>query len=133
MALLLKSGSLQRLEFNDSNQKIFGLGDNTGLVIDILEDISGSLPCSQASSYNGGESYPTEEDINLGETTGSTNLQFNAQNVPDRFIVEWNRNIVIDSGYRGSSVYGIGGNRRSDFTSALNGKIDPVTRNTYAS
>jgi len=97
----------------------------------IVEDTSGAIPCAQASSYTGGESYPTEQTVNLGENTGLTELQFNAINVPDRFIVEWDGNVVIDSGYVGGSEYDFGGGSRATFTSGLTGELDPITGNTY--
>jgi hypothetical protein len=89
------------------------------------------VSCGQPSSYSGGVSYPTTESVTLGTDTGTVVLDYNAQSVPDRFIVEWNSNVVIDTGYRGGSQFDFGGGSRSAFTSSLTGNIDPITLNTY--
>jgi hypothetical protein len=107
--------------------KVF-LGGTPGPV---LEDTSGAIACSTTATYNGGESYPTSQSINLGENTGNTNLQYNAETVPDRFIVEWDGNVVIDTGYVGGSQYDFGGASRSTFTGGFVGRIDPITGNSY--
>jgi len=90
-----------------------------------------SVNCGEGSSYSGGVSYPTTESVTLGTDTGTVVLDYNAQSVPDRFIVEWNSNVVIDTGYRGAPQYDFGGGSRSAFTSSLTGDIDPITLNTY--
>jgi hypothetical protein len=91
-----------------------------------------AIPCGEVSSFSGGVSYPTTQSITLGSDTGTVILDYDAQSVPDRFIVEWNSSVVIDTGYRGVAVnYDFGGNIRSSFTSSLTGKIDPITLNTY--
>jgi hypothetical protein len=97
----------------------------------IVEDLTNAISCSQASSYSGGESYPTTESINLGENTGNTEFQFNAQNVPDRFIIEWDGNVVVDTGYVGEDTRDLGGTDRGLFTASLEGRLDPITGNTY--
>lgn len=89
------------------------------------------IPCGTSSSYSGGNAYPTSNTITLGSGTGTVSLQFQAFNVPDRFIVQWNGNYVIDTGYRGDPAYNIGGANRSTFTSSLTGKVDPITGLTY--
>jgi hypothetical protein len=45
--------------------------------------------------------------INLGTETGTVQLNYNAISVPDKFQVVWNDQIVIDTGWRGSSNYGL--------------------------
>ena len=107
--------------------KVF-LGSTPG---PIVEDTSGAIACSTAATYTGGESYPTTQSVNLGENTGTTNLQYNAISVPDRFIVEWDGSVRIDTGYVGTSDYDFGGGSRSVFNSACIGKIDPITGNSY--
>ena len=89
------------------------------------------INCGESSSFSGGVSYPTTQSVTLGTDTGTVVLDYNAQSVPDRFIVEWNSSIVIDTGYRGSSVYDFGGGSRSAFTSSLTGLTDPITLNVY--
>jgi hypothetical protein len=90
------------------------------------------VACGNAVAYSSGEpTYPNTTIITLGTATGNTILNYNAQTIPDRFIVEWNSNYVIDSGYRGATTYDIGGVNRGLFTSSLAGKVDPITLNTY--
>ena len=89
------------------------------------------IPCGTSSTYSGGNAYPTPNTITLGSSIGTVSLQFQAFDVPDRFIVQWNGNYVIDTGYRGFSGYNIGGANRSAFTSSLTGKVDPITGLTY--
>jgi hypothetical protein len=90
-----------------------------------------NIPCGTSSSFSGGVAYPTTQSVTLGTDTGTVVLNYNAQTAPDRFIVEWNGNVVIDTGYRGGSQYDFGGGSRSAFTSTLTGDIDPITLNTY--
>jgi hypothetical protein len=93
-----------------------------------------SLPpvaCGVASSYSGAEGYPITQSVTLGSTTGTVDYSFDAYSVPDRFIVRWNSNVVIDTGYRGTSDYDFGGANRASFNADLNGQVDPITLVTY--
>ena len=87
--------------------------------------------CGNNVTYTGGSTYPSTTIITLGTATGNTILNYNGQDRPDRFIVEWNSNNVIDTGYRGSTIYGIGGANRTLFTASLAGKVDPISLSTY--
>jgi hypothetical protein len=89
------------------------------------------INCGTTSSLSGGVSYPTTQSVTLTSATGTVVLNYNAQSVPDRFIVDWNSSVVIDTGYRGSPSYDFGGGNRSSFTSSLTGLIDPITLSTY--
>lgn len=88
-------------------------------------------PCGTPTAYSGGFSYPSPFTVTLGSGTGNTTLTFDAQGVPDRFIVQWNGNYLIDTGYRGAASYNIGGGDRGAFNSSLSGKVDPITGLTY--
>lgn len=92
---------------------------------------SPSISCNTSTSYKGGEVYPQEDSINLGTGTGTVSLAIVPENIPDRYIVTWNNAIVIDTGYRGDTVYDFGGTFRNWFKSQLNGKLDPVFLVTY--
>ena len=87
--------------------------------------------CGNEYRFGGGESYPSVRSILLGSGIGNVPFNFDADNQPDRFILEWNSNVVIDTGYRGDSSYNFGELFRTDFTSELTGRIDPITLNTY--
>jgi hypothetical protein len=92
---------------------------------------SSFIECGTPSTYLGGESYPTIRTVNLGNDNGLSTLNYQAQSIPDRFIVEWNSGNVIDTGYVGSSSFDFGGNLRNMFTSSLTGRLDPITGNPY--
>lgn len=90
-----------------------------------------TIYCDSTVNYTGGVSYPTANRINMGPNVGQVALNYNAYNVPDRFIVIYDSNFVIDTGYRGDSTYSYGGGSRASFNNALNGKLDPITNLTY--
>lgn len=93
-----------------------------------------SLPavaCGVASNYSGGAGYPTTQAVTLGTGTGTISFSFDAYGVPDRFVVEWNSGVVIDTGYRGTSNYDFGGANRGTFNASLTGLTDPITSTTY--
>jgi hypothetical protein len=92
---------------------------------------AGLISCGTSSSFSGGISYPTTQSVALTSSTGTVVLNYDALVVPDRFIVEWNSSVVIDTGYRGDVFYDFGGVGRSSFTNSLTGLIDPITLNTY--
>ena len=62
------------------------------------------VPCGAVASYSGGQSYPDTQTITLGAGTGTVTLQFEAIDIPDRFIVEFDGSIVIDTQYRGDGT-----------------------------
>lgn len=59
--------------------------------------------CGEFTPYTGGEAFPTEILITLGAATGTVELDFDAQTIPDKFIVEFDGVEVINTGYRGSA------------------------------
>jgi hypothetical protein len=89
------------------------------------------LGCNVSSEFSGGDFYPTTESVILGSVIGTVVLNYNTENIPDRFIVQWNGNDVIDTGYRGPDSYDFGGAVRGFFNSTLEGKVDPITFVTY--
>jgi hypothetical protein len=92
-----------------------------------------AIPCDTNNSYSGaGPTYPTVIDVNLGSSTGIVVLQYNPYAAPDRFIVEYNGIVVIDTLYRGdSSTYNYGGSDRTAFKNSLLGKLEPHGGFTY--
>ncbi len=90
------------------------------------------LECGEANTFSGGQSYPSEQSILLSSDTGQVTLSYQAFTVPDRFIVIWDGNVVIDTGYVGGTNYNTNGTtQRDNFKTSLNGKIDPITNTTY--
>lgn len=70
--------------------------------------------CGETENYDGGPSYPTTLDITLGSDTGTVGCLLDPLSVPDRFIVTWDGDIVIDTGYLStpfgvSDQYNVGG------------------------
>lgn len=90
-----------------------------------------TIACNGAASYTGGANYPTTAVINLGSTTGTVSLSFDASSIPDLFLLQWNSTNVINTGYRGASYFDFGGSRRSEFNASLLGKTDPIYSTTY--
>ncbi len=89
------------------------------------------VECDGDVEHDGGEDYPSTDTITLGTDEGTVELEFDAYNIPDLFLVHWDGEIVIDTGYRGGFTYEYGGADRSNFTSALNGKVDPISGDTF--
>ena len=88
--------------------------------------------CGQQVVFDGGNAYPASKTYNLGDDIGVVTLTSTPVRIPDRFIVKNNGIIKVDTGYYGDvDAYDIGKYNRSAFTSALTGKGDPVTGNTY--
>jgi len=77
------------------------------------------------------ESYVHTQIVLLGTDTGITYFNYNSYSIPDRFIVRWDGNVVIDTGYVGNIIYDFGGVNRGAFNFALLGLTDPITSNTY--
>lgn len=92
------------------------------------------VACSIPQEFSSQEAtYPTEIAIDLGTDVGEVVLNYDPIIVPDRFVVWWDGNVVIDTGYVSTStgMYNYGDTFRSSLTSALLGKVDPVTGSTY--
>ena len=86
--------------------------------------------CGEVENYNGGPSYPTTLDFALGADTGTVGCLLDPLSVPDRFIVTWDGDIVIDTGYLSTPIgvsnqYNVGGTSRNSFTSQLAGREAP--------
>lgn len=99
---------------------------NTGIVI----------ICDNSATYSGGITYGSSYNIQLGAAIGMVELNYFPYS-PVRVVVWHDGEVIIDTGYRtlirinGAVRYNLGGGSRIEFTSALSGKVDPVTGNTY--
>ena len=98
------------------------------------------IECGNAFSFSGGTVYPVTFNLQFGTGTGTVTMNSNALTIPDRMIVEYNGEVVIDTGYRGSSsptctqncrFFDYGGADRTDFTDSLTGLTDPITNTNY--
>ena len=83
--------------------------------------------CGISTTYSGGPNYPTSLESILGASTGTVTLTTDPYaTIPDRWVVTWDGNIVIDTGYISpSSAYGLGGGSRTTFNNSLIGRIAP--------
>jgi len=59
------------------------------------------VACGAASTYSGGESFPSQFDVLLGSGTGAITLRFATGPVPDKCEVWFDGAKVIDTGYLG--------------------------------
>lgn len=90
---------------------IAGLGTVThadipkgGVVVEATDN-NGAIACDIPINYSGGATYPTVRTINLGSGTGTVHMPFDANNIPDKFILEYEGAEVINTGYRGDTSY----------------------------
>jgi hypothetical protein len=58
------------------------------------------VACNVATSYSGGTGFASYA-IALGTGTGTVTLNYEAQNVPDRWRIVWNGGEVVNTGFRG--------------------------------
>lgn len=89
------------------------------------------IKCNEPTQFNGGLSYPSQTIVTLGSSTGTVTLSYDARDVPDRYIVLYDNVVVIDTGYRGSANFNIGGANRDIFNTACLGRIDPTSGLAY--
>lgn len=70
------------------------------------EDIynPGPQPCDDKYTYSGNKVFPAVYIVPLGNATGSVNVEYNAYSVPDKFTVEWDGNVVVNTGYVGRTT-----------------------------
>ena len=87
--------------------------------------------CDIAQNFQqGAQNYPTALESILGSGTGTVTLTPNPVNIPDRWVVEWDGNQVIDTGYISANPnnYNIVSpisNNRATLTSSLEGRVAP--------
>mgnify|MGYP003632366757 CR=1 FL=1 len=64
-----------------------------------------AIPCNSSNiSFNGGAGRYVAESIVLGTGIGPVTASFNAENIPDRFYLEWSGSIVADSLFVGDGL-----------------------------
>lgn len=79
-----------------ANQYLFQVA-SAGTVVEPPE-----IPdCGQIITYTGGESFPFQTTIELGSCIGRVDLHYCPGGIPDKFIIEIDGEVVLDSGYRG--------------------------------
>lgn len=76
----------------------------SGVIPTTTTTTTGEGSCECENTKSGGYGYPTIFSIDLTEHTGTVNFYYNAEDIPDKFIVEWDGSEVINTGYRGDSA-----------------------------
>lgn len=100
-----------------------------------LPDPTQTVNCGTQISLSNGfvDIYGNTYKVNL-DTTFLTNVAITADFglQPDRMLIYFDGNVIIDSGYLGDSAkYSYGGPFRSQFNFYLSGKTDPTTGLIY--
>lgn len=80
---------------------------------DSIEVVNSDTACGAATSYQGGQSFPTYTYVTLGSDTGLVTLKYATAGNPDKFEVWLGGVKVIDTGYHGDLF----------FQTALNGEL----------
>jgi len=92
-----------------------------------------TTPCNENVGYTGGVNYPDRRNIDLGSSTGTVTVKFNAENVPDRMIVKFDGVTVVDSQYQGDT--GMISNLHAELsgTDPNTGSpyVEPISGNAY--
>lgn len=78
---------------------------NSQYLLNLTTPAGGEIPCGTSTSFSGGESFPTESIINVGTGLGICPFDFNAQSIPDKYIIEFDGAEVVNTGYRGDISY----------------------------
>lgn len=89
-----------------------------------------TVNCDESYSVqDSGQYYPDISTVLLDSSTGKTITGFfDTMNYPDRMRVEFDSNIVLDTGYVGNETqFGYGGTQRTLFNNSLTGLVDPAT------
>ena len=83
--------------------------------------------CGVQQQYQGGQAYPTHLHSILGSGLGNPILTAAPQSIPDRWRVEWNGGIEIDTGYisLNPTTFDEGGAQRAAFNNSLLGRAVP--------
>lgn len=91
-----------------------------------------NVPCDQQATFSGKRVYPATQPFDIGEGIGEVTFLFNAMEVPDRFLVVYDGNVTLDTGFRGDRPFNILGTKeRSEFCKSLDGMSDAITGRKY--
>lgn len=63
------------------------------------------IACGAETAFAGGSTFPTIQSVILGNFIGRVTLTYNAFNIPDKYIVNFDGVDVLNTGYAGSATY----------------------------
>ena len=106
--------------------------------------LSPTVPCGENIAVSSiSSTYPAQYTITLGAATGQVTITFDAKSVLDRFIIEFDGAVVVDSQYRGATGTGVGTGTNNNLIPQLHNALllgnsggpynDPITGNPYGS
>jgi len=61
--------------------------------------------CGTQYGYSGGATFPERYEVNFSGATGTSTLTFDAQSYPDKWIIVQGGTVLLDTGYRGSTLF----------------------------
>jgi len=101
---LVKTRRLSSPDNDETVSLTLTMGDKSATWnIETKEEDIPIIACGVDNAFSGGESFPNETMITLGSGLGTVTLTFDALDIPDKFVVEYDGDVVIDTGYRGNS------------------------------
>ena len=91
-----------------------------------------NVPCDQQAVFSGEQVYPAKQPFDIGEDIGDVTFRFNANKVPDRFLVVYDGDVILDTGFRGDRLFNVVGTmERGEFCKSLKGMSDAITGKKY--
>lgn len=83
--------------------------------------------CGGTAEFSGVNTYPSIFRVSLGSSTGTVVINYDMYEVPDLLLVYFDGSQVASTGFKGDQIYDYGGDNRSSFNSAMNGRYYPGT------
>lgn len=69
------------------------------------EPVDSPVACATPIVFEGGNSFPTAQEVIIGSSTGNLTFNYDAFSIPDKFIVKIGGVEVVNTGYVGQSSY----------------------------
>lgn len=89
------------LDSGGTKRSVQRLGSCDGGTLDDDYSVLDPGVCDDQYTYSGNQVFPAVYIVPLGNATGSVKVEYNAYSVPDKFTVEWDGNVVVNTGYVG--------------------------------
>ena len=111
--------TLTAIQSSESSNTVYS--DQIPLLPPHIDLFPPSVPCGIPTKFSGGQTFPSIFTINLGNTLGNVIFKYDAYNVPDKYIMEFDGQEVINTGYRGKTTFN-GQNMQAILNTALAAK-----------